>query len=111
MEFKIGNTVYCSDHEKTGIITDIKHNEEYPIYVTFEDETTDTYTRSGKRIKAVKRYLELILGEDSMSKKESEPLNFEYIEGLGKVFTLSCGTRILKTLENTHIILPQTSNL
>ena len=38
-------------------------------------------------------------------------LNLEDIEGLGKVFTLSCGTRILKTLENTHIILPQTSNL
>ena len=40
-----------------------------------------------------------------------EHLTHNTAYGLGKVFTLSCGTRILKTLENTHIILPQTSNL
>ena len=102
MEFEIGNKVYCSYNEATGTITDIKHADAYPIYVTFEDGTTDTYTKQGRRLESGNEYLEI---------KESEPLNFEHVEELGKVFTLSCGTRILKTLENTHIILPQTSNL
>ena len=52
-----------------------------------------------------------MLFENIISKKELSSSTLEYVEGLGKVFTLSCGTRILKTLENTHIILPQTSNL
>ena len=106
MKFKTEDKVYCTHYKTTGTITDIKPNEEYPIYVTFEDGTTDTYTKQGKRLKSGPFCLEII-----EFKKESEFLNFENIEGLGKVFTLSCGTRILKTLENTHIILPQTSNL
>ncbi len=97
MKFETGNKVYCTHHEATGTITDIKPTEEYPLHVAFEDGTTDTYTKQGKRLKSGDEYLEL--------------LDFENIKGLGKVFTLSCGTRILKTLENTHIILPQTSNL
>ncbi len=102
MKFETGNKVYCTHHEATGTITDINHADAYPIYVTFEDGTTDTYTKQGRHLESGNEYLEI---------KESEPLNFEHVEGLGKVFTLSCGTRILKTLENTHIILPQTSNL
>ena len=109
MKFKVGNKVYCKHHEATGTITDIKPNETYPIYVTFKNNTTDTYTKQGKRLKSGPFCLEII--EKTEFKKESKFLDLEYIEGLGKVFTLSCGTRILKTLENTHIILPQTSNL
>ena len=104
MKFEVGNKVYCSHHEATGTIIGIKPNEEYPIYVTFEDGTTDTYTEEGRRLDSGNIYLKLI-------EKEPESLTLEHVEGLGKVFTLSCGTRILKTLENTHIILPQTSNL
>ena len=102
MKFEVGNKVYCSYHEATGTITDIKPNETYPMYVTLEDGTTDTYTKQGRRLESGNEYLEI---------KEPGSLTLENVEGLGKVFTLSCGTRILKTLENTHIILPQTSNL
>ena len=109
MKFEVGNKVYCRHRDATGTIIDIKPNEEYPIYVTFEDGNADTYTKSGKRLKSGPFCLELI--EKVEFKKESKFLDLEHIEGLGKVFTLSCGTRILKTLENTHIILPQTSNL
>ena len=109
MKFKTEDKVYCRHHGATGIITDIKPTEEYPLHVAFEDGTTETYTKQGKRIKSGPFCLELT--EKVESKKESKFLDLEYVEGLGKVFTLSCGTRILKTLENTHIILPQTSNL
>ena len=104
MKFEVGNKVYCNYHESTGTIIDIKYPEMYPIYVTFEDGTTDTYTTQGSRLEFGNTCLKLI-------EKEPDFLTLEYVEGLGKVFTLSCGTRILKTLENTHIILPQTSNL
>ena len=109
MKFEVGNKVYCTHYEATGTITGIKPTEGYPLHVAFEDGTTDTYTKQGKRLKSGPFCLEII--EKAEFKKESEFLGFENIEGLGKVFTLSCGTRILKTLENTHIILPQTSNL
>ena len=109
MKFEVGNKVYCNYHESTGTIIDIKYPEMYPICVTFEDGTTDTYTKQGRRLNSGPFCLEII--EKAEFKKESKFLDFENIEGLGKVFTLSCGTRILKTLENTHIILPQTSNL
>ena len=102
MKFEIGNKVYCSYHEATGTITGIKPTEEYPLHVAFEDGTTDTYTKQGKRLKSGPFCLKII---------EPGSLTLEHVEGLGKVFTLSCGTRILKTLENTHIILPQTFNL
>ena len=109
MKFEIGDKVYCSYNEATGTITDIKPDETYPIYVTFKNGTSDTYTKQGRRLKSGNMYLCIV--ENETSKKESKSLTLEYVEGLGKVFTLSCGTRILKTLENTHIILPQTSNL
>ena len=109
MKFKTEDKVYCRHHDATGTITGIKPTEEYPLHVAFEDGTTDTYTKQGKRIKSWPFCLEII--EKAGVKKESEFLDFENIEGLGKLFTLPCGTRILKTLENTHIILPQTSNL
>ena len=104
MKFKAGNKVYCSYHKATGTIKDIRPIGTYPILVTFEDGTTDTYTTQGSRLDFGNTCLKLI-------EKEPESLTLEHVEGLGKVFTLSCGTRILKTLENTHIILPQTSNL
>ena len=104
MKFEVGNKVYCSYHEATGTVTDIKPNETYPIYVTFEDGNTDTYTKQGRRLDSGNICLQII-------EKVTGSLTLEHVEGLGKVFTLSCGTRILKTLENTHIILPQTSNL
>ena len=109
MKFEVGNKVYCSYHKAEGTITDIKYIKMYPVCVTFEDGTTDTYTKQGQRIKSGNIYLCIL--ENETPKKEPGSLNFESMEGLGKVFTLSCGTRILKTLENTHIILPQTSNL
>ena len=102
MKFEVGNKVYCNYHESTGTIIDIKYPEMYPICVTFEDGTTDTYTKQGRRLESGNIYLKIV---------KPESLTLEHVEGLGKVFTLSCGTRILKTLENTHIILPQTSNL
>ena len=104
MKFEVGNKVYCSYHESTGTIKDVRPIGTYPIRVTFEDGTTDTYTEEGRRLDSGNIYLKLI-------EKEPESLTLEHVEGLGKVFTLSCGTRILKTLENTHVILPQTSNL
>ena len=104
MKFEVRNKVYCRHRDATGTIIDIKPNEEYPIYVTFEDGNADTYTKSGKRLKSGPFCLELI-------ENGPEALTLELVEGLGKVFTLSCGTRILKTIENTHIILPQTPNL
>ena len=112
MKFEIGNKIYCSCHEATGTITDIEDPNivMYPILVTFEDRTTDTYTMEGRRLNSGNICLK-ILFEDITYKKELDSLTLENVEGLGKVFTLSCGTRILKTLENTHIILPQTSNL
>ena len=109
MKFEVGNRVYCTHYEATGTITDIKPDETYPIYVTFKNNTTDRYTKQGKLLKSGNGYLETV--ERVTSKKEPDSFTLEYVEGLGKVFTLSCGTRILKTLENTHIILPQTSNL
>ena len=104
MKFEVGNKVYCSYHKATGTIKDIRPIGTYPILVTFEDGTTDTYTIQGGRLEFGNTCLKLI-------EKEPDSLTLEYVEGLGKVFTLSCGTRVLKTLENTHIILPQTSNL
>lgn len=106
MKFEIGNKVYCSYNEATGTITDIKPDETYSIYVTFKNNTTDTYTKQGKLLESGNGYLEIVERVTS-----NGSLTLENVEGLGKVFTLSCGTRILKTLENTHIILPQTSNL
>ena len=102
MEFEIGNKIYCSYHEATGVITGIKRTGTYPICVIFEDKSTDTYTNQGKRLDS---------GDICIKTVEPDSLTIENVKGLGKVFTLSCGTRILKTLENTHIILPQTSNL
>ena len=37
--------------------------------------------------------------------------DLEIVPDLGQIYTLSCGTRILKTIENTHIILPQIPDL
>ena len=106
MKFEVGNKVYCTHHEATGTITDIEDPKiaMYPILATFEDRTTDTYTMQGRRLNSGGICLKIV-------EKEPGSLTLEHVEGLGKVFTLSCGTRILKTLENTHIILPQTSNL
>ena len=106
MKFEVGNKIYCSYHKAAGTITDIEDPKTvmYPILVTFEDRTTDTYTIQGRRLTSGDICLKLV-------EKEPDSLTLEYVEGLGKIFTLSCGTRILKTLENTHIILPQTSNL
>ena len=108
MEFKIGDRVYCSDKKVKGIVKSINRNvtAEYAVSVNFDNGMEDTYTKTGKR---------LISGNRVLSKAEeqattTEP-NSEIIPGLGKVFILSCGTRILKTLENTHIILPQTPKL
>ena len=109
MKFKTEDKVYCRHNKATGTITYIRPTGEYPLHVAFEDGTTETYTKQGKRLKSGPFCLEII--EKTEFKKESKFLDFENVEGLGKVFTLSCGTRILKTLENTHIILPQTSNL
>ena len=106
MKFEVGNKVYCTHYEATGTITDIKPNESYPIYITFENGTTDTYKKSGKRLESGNPVLFKVTEQATTT----EP-NSEIIPGLGKVFTLSCGTRVLKTLENTHIILPQTFNL
>ena len=52
MKFKTEDKVYCRYHEATGTITDIKPAEEYPLYVAFEDGTTDTYTKQGQRLKS-----------------------------------------------------------
>ena len=106
MKFEVGNKVYCNYHKSTGTIKDIRPIGTYPILVTFEDGTTDTYTKQGKLLESGNGYLEIVERVTS-----NGSLTLENVEGLGKVFTLSCGTRILKTLENTHIILPQTSNL
>ena len=102
MKFEVWNKVYCNYRKSIGTIKDIRPVGTYPILIIFEDGTTDTYTNQGRRVES---------GDVCIEQKESKFLDLEHVEGLGKVFTLSCGTRILKTLENTHIILPQTSNL
>ena len=43
MKFEVGNKVYCSYHESTGTIKDIRPIGTYPILITFEDGITDTY--------------------------------------------------------------------
>ena len=101
MEFERGDRVYCSDKKVKGTVKIVKNeSNQYPVVVIFDNGQEDTYKKSGKRLESGN----LVLS------KVTEP-NSEIIPELGKVFTLSCGTRILKTLENTHIILPQTSNL
>ena len=106
MKFEVGNKVYCNYHKATGTITDIKNTETYSIYVTFEDGNTDTYKKSGKRLESGNPVLSKVTEQATTT----EP-NSEIIPGLGKVFTLSCGTRVLKTLENTYIILFQNDDL
>ena len=106
MKFEIGNKVYCTHYKATGTITAINNTEAYSIYVTFEDGNIDIYTKSGKRLESGNPVLSKVTEQAIITESNSK-----IIPGLRKVFTLSCGTRILKTLENTHIILPQTSNL
>ena len=78
MKFKIEDKVYCSYHEATGTITDIKRVDTYPIYVTFEDGNTDTYTQQGRhRLYSGNICLHII-------EKVTGSLTLEYIEGLGK---------------------------
>ena len=105
--FERGDRVYCSDRKVKGTVKIVKNeSNQYPVVVIFDDGQKDTYKKSGKRLESGNPVLSKITEQATTT----EP-NSEIIPGLGKVFTLSCGTRILKTLENTHIILPQTSNL
>ena len=60
MKFKAGNKVYCSYHESTGTIKDVRPIGTYPIRVTFEDGTTETYTKQGKCLKSGPFCLEII---------------------------------------------------
>lgn len=50
--FKFGDKVYCSKYEEYGTVTEI-HNRlgsnDYPVYVTFEDNSFATYTMDGRR--------------------------------------------------------------
>ena len=105
--FERGDRVYCSDKKVKGTVKIVKNeSSQYPVVVIFDDGQKDTYKKSGKRLESGNPVLSKVTEQATTT----EP-NSEIIPGLGKVFTLSCGTRILKTLENTHIILPQTSNL
>ena len=105
--FERGDRVYCSDKKVKGTVKIVKNeSNQYPVVVIFDNGQEDTYKKSGKRLKSGN----LVLFKVTEQATTTEP-NSEIIPGLGKVFTLSCGTRVLKTLENTHIILPQTSNL
>ena len=105
--FERGDRVYCSDKKVKGTVKIVKNeSNQYPVVVIFDNGREDTYKKSGKRLESGNPVLSKVTEQATTT----EP-NSEIIPGLGKVFTLSCGTRILKTLENTHIILPQTSNL
>ena len=105
--FERGDRVYCSDKKVKGTVRIVKNeSNQYPVVVFFDNDQEDTYKKSGKRLESGNPVLSKVTEQATTT----EP-NSEIIPGLGKVFTLSCGTRILKTLENTHIILPQTSNL
>ena len=105
--FERGDRVYCSGKKVKGTVKIVKNeSNQYPVVVIFDNGQEDTYKKSGKRLESGNPVLSKVTEQATTT----EP-NSEIIPGLGKVFTLSCGTRILKTLENTHIILPQTSNL
>ena len=105
--FERGDRVYCSDKKVKGTVKIVKNEtSQYPVVVIFDNGQEDTYKKSGKRLESGNPVLSKVTEQATTT----EP-NSEIVLGLGKVFTLSCGTRILKTLENTHIILPQTSNL
>ena len=105
--FERGDRVYCSDKKVKGTVKIVKNeSNHYPVVVIFDNGQEDTYKKSGKRLESGNPVLSKVTEQATTT----EP-NSEIVLGLGKVFTLSCGTRILKTLENTHIILPQTSNL
>ena len=75
MKFEVGNKVYCNYHKSTGTIKDIRPIGTYPILITFEDGTTDTYTKQGKRLKSGPFCLGII-------EKEPESLTLEHVEGL-----------------------------
>ena len=47
MKFEVRNKVYCSYHESTGTIKDIRPIGTYPILVTFEDGTRIYQSKEG----------------------------------------------------------------
>ena len=108
MEFEIGDRVYCSDKKVKGTVKSLNRNvtAEYAVSVSFDNGMEDTYTKTGKRLNSGNRVLSKT--EEQAAITEA---NLEIIPGLGQIYSLSCGTRILKTLENTHIILPQIPDL
>ncbi len=72
MKFEVGNKVYCNYHKSTGTIKDIRPIGTYPILITFEDGTTDTYTTQGRRLDFGNICLKLI-------EKEPESLTLESV--------------------------------
>ena len=96
-----------------GKVINITYNTEHPIRVHFfKDGTRNTFSELGVYDNLPDNSKDIVhISSINIKQVESTPVIDSYYEIIGKVFTLSCGTRILKTLENTHIILPQTSNL
>ncbi len=96
MKFEVGNKVYCSYHEATGTIKDIRPIGTYPILVTFEDGTTDTYTTQGSRLDHGNICLKLI-------EKEPDSLTLEYVEGLGKsIHTILWNSSLKNIRKHSH---------
>ena len=106
--FKIGDRVYCSDKKIKGTVKSINKSitATYPVRVSFDNGMEDTYTKTGKRLDNGNKVLSKINEQATITRNE-----LEIIPDLGQIYTLSCGTRILKTIENTHIILPQIPDL
>ena len=106
--FERVDRVYCSDKKLKGTVKSINKyvTATYPVSVSFDNGIEDTYTKTGKRLDGGNKVLNKIEEQATVTRP-----NLEIVPDLGQIYTLSCGTRILKTLENTHIILPQTSNL
>ena len=108
MEFEKGDRVYCSDKGIKGTVKSLNKNvtADYPVIVSFDDGREDTYTKTGKRLESGNKVLSKVKEQATTTEANSE-----IIPGLGRIYSLSCGTRILKTIENTHIILPQIPDL
>lgn len=106
--FEIGNRVYCLDKKIKKTVKSINKSitDTYPVSVSFDNGVEDTYTKTGKRLDSGNKVLCKIDEQAAVTRPD-----LEIVPDLGQIYTLSCGTRILKTIENTHIILPQIPDL
>ena len=107
----------CSDEELTVALMYAQKNNLDPwkkevYFVKFGEKPIQCITSYEVALKRAEDFPQFngIEWETTGSPYGSQP-DLEIIPDLGQIYTLSCGTRILKTIENTHIILPQIPDL